>query len=85
MLRRINRLTVPFVFGPTVCTYPDVLVRDLIGMFSSHVDAAMGKSGGAFPSPTFEFFAVGVVLDVADHEVEEVTIFMGDDVDEAVL
>lgn len=31
--------------------------------------------------PLFEFFAMGIVFDAADHEVCEVAVFVGKDID----
>lgn len=48
---------------------PDELIRDGVAVFGGDVDGEMGKAAGDFMSPFFEFFAVGIIFDPADHEV----------------
>lgn len=54
-------------------------------MLSRYVDATVSEGSGAYLGPLLEFSAVWLILDVADHKIEEVAVFMGDDVDEAVF
>lgn len=42
------------------------------------------RSGVRGLLPLLEFFAVGFCFNVADHEVGQVAVFVGDDVEEAV-
>lgn len=89
-LRRINALGVTSVVLAAVDTHPDVLVVDLVAVFRSDldfstIDRVVFEQGGAFVAPFLEAGTVGVVANVGDHEVGEMTVFMCQRVEEAVF
>lgn len=71
MSSRVNTLRVALevLLTELVGARPDVLVVDLIGMFSRDLDTTISKEFGAFGAPDFELATVRLVLDAADHEV----------------
>ena len=46
--------------------------------------AAQGLQSDNVDIPFFEFFPVGVVLDTADHEVGQMAVLMGENVEKSV-
>lgn len=83
MLDWINTLTVPFKLQPAALAFPNIFVINLIAMFRRNLNTPVPEMARAFHSPGFEFFAVRVGFDVADHEVGEMAEFVGDDIQEA--
>lgn len=63
---------------------PDIFVRDVVGVGGGDADTKVGKQRGGFRGPGLEFPAVGVVADVAEHEIAEVAVFVGEHVAEAI-
>lgn len=53
-------------------------------MGGGDVDATMRKGGRAFFGPHFEFLSVWVIFDIANHKIQEMTVLVGNDVDEAI-
>lgn len=53
-------------------------------MRGGYIDAAVCEGGGTFLCPGFEFFTVRVVFDVADHEIEQMAVLVGNDIDETI-
>lgn len=84
VLGGVDGLAVPFVLNAAVATRPDILIRDFVDMRGGDMDATMCKGGRAFFGPQFKFFSVWVIFDITDHEIQEMTVLVGNDVDEAI-
>lgn len=52
MLSGINRLGMALVLVSAGCTFPDVFVGDIIGVFRRYFDVSMGEMVGTFLGPT---------------------------------
>jgi hypothetical protein len=72
----------PLIIRPALPAAPAILVRDLIAMLRRHFYAPVAKRFRGLRSPAFKRRAVRVVLDVADHKVREVAVFVGEGVEE---
>lgn len=79
------------VLAPANFAAPQVLVVDLVRVLRGDLDAfgavdwVRAQRSVALPSPGFETGSVRVVADVGDHEVGEVTILVGQCVEQAVV
>ena len=83
--RGVDALGVPLVLHGAAAALPHVLEVDVVRVLGRHLDAAVAKGRRALGRPDFEFLAVRVRGDAADHEVGEVAEFVRHYVEEAVL
>ena len=75
-------MALELVTAHVVCACPDVLVVDVVGVLGSDFHAAMAKCFTALFAPGLELSSMGLIFDVADHEVCEMAEFVGYDVQE---